>query len=76
MADSQSTPNNRPMALSAVDIAALSDRLAARGASLIFSGQPEVSRDMATASRVLRRLMRQLQSINIISNTESVQLID
>jgi len=64
------------MALTSADIGSLADRLAARGASLIFSGQPEVSRDMATASRTLRRLMKMLESVHIISNTETVQLID
>ena len=76
MADNNGTPITRPTALSAVDISALADRLAARGASLVFQGSPEVQRDMTTASRTLRRLMKLLQSIHIIANTETVQLID
>jgi len=32
--------------------------------------------NMATASRTLRRLMKMLESVLIISNTETVQLID
>src|SRR5215831_2248424 len=72
-ADNNGTPITRPMALSAVDIAALADRLAARGCSTIFAGQPETARDMTTASRTLRRLMKLLQSIHIISNVESLE---
>jgi len=64
------------MALTAGDIGSLADRLAARGASLIFQGSPEVARDMATASRTIRRLVKMLESINMISNVESVHLID
>ena len=76
MAEQNGTPITRPMALTAVDIRALCDRLLARGASTIFAGQPEVARDMTTAGRALRRLMKQLESVHIISNTETVQLID
>jgi hypothetical protein len=76
MANSNSTPNNRPMVLTAVDISALADRLAARGASLLVKDQPEITTDMALASRTLRRLMKLLQSVHLIANTETVQLID
>jgi hypothetical protein len=76
MADNNGTPITRPMALTSVDISALADRLAARGASTIFAGQRETATDMALASRTLRRLMRQLQSIHIIADTATVQLID
>jgi len=64
------------MALTSGDIGSLADRLAARGASLMFQASPEVARDMTTASRTLRRLMKMLESIRIISDTATVQLID
>jgi hypothetical protein len=76
MADNQHTPNNRPFALTAGDIGSLADRLLARGASTIFAGQPETARDMVVAGRTLRRLMKMLESIRIISDTATVQLID
>ncbi len=64
------------MVLTAVDIGALADRLAARGASQFFLDSPETGRDMTTASRTLRRLMKLVQSIHVISDTTAVELID
>jgi hypothetical protein len=76
MAESESTSNNRPMVLTAVDIGALADRLAARGASLIFRDAPEIAGDMTTASRTLRRLMKIILNVHTISDTARVELID
>jgi hypothetical protein len=64
------------MALTSTDIAALTDRLLARGASLVFQGSPEIQRDMTLAARTIRRLLKQIESIHIISDTANVQLID
>ncbi len=75
-AKDDSTPNNRPMVLTAVDIGALADRLAARGASLIFRDAPEVAGDMATASKTIRRLMKILAYVHVGSDTARVELID
>jgi hypothetical protein len=73
MAESDSTPN-RPMVLTGVDISALADRLAARGASLVFRDQPEITGDMTLASRVIRRLAKLLGTVHIISNVETIVL--
>jgi hypothetical protein len=64
------------MVMSAVEIGALADRLAARGASLIFKDAPETARDMTTASRTLRRLMKLITSVHVLSDTATVELID
>jgi len=55
MAEEKSTPNNRPIALTAGDVRSLCDRLLARGASTVFVGQREVAADMVTAARTLKR---------------------
>jgi hypothetical protein len=75
-ATGNSTPNNRPMVLTAVDIGALADRLAARGASLIFRDQPEIAGDMMTASHTLRRLMKIILGVHTMSDTARVELTD
>ncbi len=75
-ATGESTPNHRPMVLTAVDIGALADRLAARGASLIFRDSPEIAGDMTTASRTLRRLMKIILNVHTMSDTAAVELTD
>jgi len=75
MADYHST-NNQPTVLTAVEIGALADRLAARGASLIFRDSPETASDMATASKTIRRLMKIISYIHVGSDTTRVELID
>ncbi len=62
--------------LTAVDIGALADRLAARGASLILRDSPEIAGDMTTASRTLRRLMKIILNGHTMSDTATVELTD
>jgi hypothetical protein len=62
MADPKPSSPNGVVTLSAAEINALADRLAARGASLIFRDAPEVASDMRVGARVIRKLVGELRA--------------
>ena len=62
MADSKPTSAIAPVTLSATELSALADRLAARGASLIFKDAPGVASDMTIAARVIRKLIAEIRA--------------
>ncbi len=62
MADSKPSSNKSVVTLSAAELSALADRLANRGASVIFKDCPGIASDMALAARVIRKLIGEIRA--------------
>ncbi len=76
MATDNPTSNGRPVTLTDRDVRGLCDRLLARGSSLVFRDQPEITSDMILAGRLLRRLVKALESVHLISDTTVIHMVD
>jgi hypothetical protein len=65
-AESDSTKNPKRVTLSVPELHSLADRLLSRALSMLSTDTAEQQRDLKTASRVIRALLRNLNSSDTI----------